>query len=93
MPLAISILENLQTNAQNGVLMGALIAGTLCGLIPLGAGARQNRIGLAISGFVACLVAGVFGGALFALPTGLVIKLFISVTQPRASKIEKLHYG
>lgn len=93
MTLAFSILENLQTNAQNGVLMGAVIAGTLCGLIPLGAGARQNRLGLAIFGFVACLVMGVLGGALFALPTALVVKVIIVCTRPRPTNFEKLHYG
>jgi hypothetical protein len=78
---------------QSGAIVGGLIAGILCGLIPLGAGARQNRLGIALSGFVVCMVSGVLLGALLALPVAFAFKVFISATEGRATKFDKMYYG
>lgn len=45
-----------------------LAVGAICGLVPLVYGLVRGRTGLAIGGFVACLVGGVALGLLLAVP-------------------------
>jgi hypothetical protein len=46
----------------------ALIAGIVCGLVPLIYGLRRGQTGLAVGGFVACLVGGFVLGLFLAVP-------------------------
>ena len=64
------------------LLIGALFAGAVCGLWPLGAGIRKRRPGVAVTGFIACLISGVVLGCLLALPTAIFFRLLIGVLDP-----------
>jgi hypothetical protein len=61
------------------VLIGALVAGAVCGLWPLSAGARNGRPGLGVVGFVACVGSGVVLGCLLSLPTAAFFRILIGV--------------
>ena len=50
------------------VFLGALIAGLLVGMIPAICGAIKQKIGLAIGGFFACVVANIVLGLLLSVP-------------------------
>ena len=58
--------------------VGAVIAGTLCGLWPLSAGARSGRPGLGVLAFVMCLISGFILGCLLALPTAIFFRVLIA---------------
>src|SRR5262245_63698520 len=62
---------------QMGVIMGALFAGVACGFMPLGAGYRRGRIILGCVGFGLCILAGLAGGLILALPLALILSLGI----------------
>ena len=49
-------------------IIGALLAGLIVGAIPAICGAIRGRIGLAIVGFVACVVSAFLLGLLLAIP-------------------------
>ncbi len=68
------------------IIFGALAVGALMGLIPLISGMVKNRKGLAIGGFVACVIAGFLLGIILALPTAIVFTLIIFLTKPKATE-------
>ena len=49
-------------------IIGSLLAGLIVGAIPAICGAVRGRIGLAIVGFVACVVSAFLLGLLLAIP-------------------------
>jgi hypothetical protein len=49
-------------------IIGALFAGVIVGAVPAICGAVKGKIGLAIGGFVACLVSAFVLGLLLAIP-------------------------
>ena len=49
-------------------IIGSLLAGLIVGAIPAICGAIRGRIGLAIVGFVACVVSAFLLGLLLAIP-------------------------
>ena len=67
---------------MNGaVLFGALIGGVIVGLIPAVCGAVKGKIGLAIGGFFACVVASFILGMILSLPV-CAIFLFLILKKP-----------
>lgn len=58
-------------------ILGALIAGALIGAIPAICGAIKGKMGLAIGGFFACLVAGLALGMILAIPVCAVFLFLI----------------
>ena len=60
-----------------GVIIGAVLVGTLVGAIPAICGAIKQKIGLAIGGFFACLVAHFILGLLLSVPVCAVFLFFI----------------
>lgn len=54
-----------------------LIAGLVCGLIPLGSGFYKDRVSLGVIGFVASAIAGAVLGLLLAIPVAIVFTLAI----------------
>jgi len=64
---------------KNGVLLGSLIAGVICGLWPLLAGLSKGRPIMGIIGFFACIPSAFVLGCLLALPVAFVFKTLISV--------------
>jgi hypothetical protein len=54
--------------AMSSPIIGAIVAGAICGLVPLVYGIARGHTGLAVGGFLACLVGGVVLGVLLAVP-------------------------
>jgi uncharacterized membrane protein AbrB (regulator of aidB expression) len=61
------------------MLIGAVIGGTLCGLIPYFFGKKKGQPTLGVVGLVCCIVAGLIAGIILALPTAGVFALIIAV--------------
>ncbi len=59
------------------MIIGAVLAGIVCGLIPLIFGLVRGEKGLAWGGFGACIVAGFLLGILLALPMAIVFTVLI----------------
>ena len=62
---------------NSAVIVGALIGGIVIGLIPAVCGAVKEKIGLAIGGFFACVVASFILGLLLSVPVCAVFLFFI----------------
>jgi hypothetical protein len=71
------------------ILIGALIAGGLSGLLPLLVGISKKQEGLAIAGMIACIVSGLILGLLLAVPVALVF-LFIILAASNAREKEEM---
>lgn len=52
-----------------GAIIGSIISGAVVGAIPAICGAIKHKIGLAIGGFFACVVASFFLGLILSIPT------------------------
>jgi Zn-dependent protease with chaperone function len=53
---------------MSSTIIGATVAGAICGLVPLVYGLARGETGLGLAGFAACLIAGVVLGVLLAVP-------------------------
>jgi hypothetical protein len=53
---------------MSSTVIGATIAGAICGLVPLVYGIARGETGIGLAGFAACLIAGVVLGVLLAVP-------------------------
>lgn len=58
-------------------IIGSLITGTIIGAIPAICGAIKQKVGLAIGGFFACVVAAFVLGMLLAIPVCAVFLFLI----------------
>ncbi len=58
--------------------MAGGVMGFACGLIPFRAGMKRKQNGLAIGAMIACVVVGLVGGCILALPTAFVFKWIIA---------------
>jgi hypothetical protein len=59
------------------LIIGAILAGIVCGLVPLIFGHVKGEKGLAWGGFAACIVAGFILGLLLAVPMAIVFTVVI----------------
>ena len=62
---------------MDSVWLGALIAGLIIGAIPAISGAVKGKIGLAIGGFAACVVANLILGMILSIPVCAVFMFLI----------------
>ncbi len=60
-----------------GAIIGSIISGAIVGAIPAICGAIKHKIGLAVGGFFACLVASILLGLILSVPTCAVFMFFI----------------
>ena len=60
-----------------GAIIGSIISGAVVGAVPAICGAIKHKIGLAIGGFFACLVASILLGLILSVPTCAVFMFFI----------------
>jgi len=60
-----------------GAVVGAIVMGAICGLIPLRIAKRNECDFLGYLGMFVCVVAACFGGVILALPTALIVGLFL----------------
>ncbi|MBQ5782670.1 MAG: hypothetical protein IIV99_04705 [Oscillospiraceae bacterium] len=58
-------------------IFGSLIAGAIVGAVPAVCGAIKQKLGLAIGGFFACLIANFILGLILSLPVCAVFLFFI----------------
>jgi uncharacterized membrane protein AbrB (regulator of aidB expression) len=72
-------MDQMDSTKLVAMLIGALIGGGLCGLIPYYFGRKRGQPTLAIVGLVCCIVAGLIAGIILALPTAGVFALIIAV--------------
>jgi len=62
-------------------IIGSIISGAIVGAIPAICGAIKHKIGLAIGGFISCLVASFLLGLILSVPTCSVF-LFLIFKKP-----------
>ena len=62
-----------------GAIFGGLLAGCICGLLPLAVGRRRGRVRLGVAGLFICLVSGGFFGLLSALPVTILFTIVILI--------------
>src|SRR5262245_12094090 len=76
-----------------GALVGACLVGCLCGALPLSVGLAMKRYGLAIGGFITCLVGGLILGVLLAGPAAIVFTIIIaSLGKPVSRRRSRRRY-
>lgn len=68
-------------------IIGSIISGAVVGAIPAVCGAIKHKIGLAIAGFISCLVASFLLGLILSVPVCAVFLFFI-FKKPKANKDE-----
>lgn len=71
-----------------GAIIGSILSGALVGAVPAICGAIKHKVGLAIGGFFACLVASFLLGLILSVPTCAVF-LFLIFKKPKTSEIIK----
>ena len=62
-----------------GFIIGILIAGIFCGLIPLITGIVKKRVPLGIAGFVSCLIGSGILGIFLAIPIAIIFTVIIAL--------------
>ena len=68
-----------------GAIIGSIISGAAVGAVPAICGAIKHRLGLAIGGFFACLVASLLLGLILSVPTCAVF-LFLIFNKTKTHK-------
>lgn len=74
-----------------GAIVGAVIGGSIVGAVPAICGAVKHKIGLAIGGFFACLVAHFILGFILSVPA-CAIFLFLIFKKPKAVEEETTNW-
>ena len=78
-------MENTDATKLVAMLIGAVIGGGLCGLIPYFFGKKRGQKTLGIVGLVCCIAAVLIAGIILALPTAGVFALIIAVRKDETS--------
>lgn len=68
-----------------GTIIGSILSGAIIGAIPAICGAIKHKIGLAIGGFFACLVASFILGLILSIPV-CAIFMFLIFKKPKKSQ-------
>ena len=63
-----------------GAVLGGLVAGSLCGLVPFSLAKKRGRKGLGIAALITCAASGVILGLLLALPVAASFSVAIIIT-------------
>ena len=71
-----------------GAIIGSIISGAIVGAIPAVCGVIKHKLGLAIGGFFACLVASFLLGLILSVPV-CAIFLFLIFKQPKKAESEE----
>ncbi len=67
-----------------GLVTGGLVAGGLCGMLPMSLALKRNRIELGIPALIMCVLFGLVGGLLLAIPAALIGTLAVAImSKPR----------
>ena len=67
-------------------ILGALVVGCVLGGVDAFCGAKKGKIGLAIGGFVACVIAGLLLGMILAIPVCAVF-LYLIYKNPKKTDV------
>ncbi len=68
-----------------GAIIGSILSGAAVGAVPAICGAIKQKIGLAIGGFFACIVASFLLGLILSVPTCAVF-LFLIFKKPKLAE-------
>ena len=60
-----------------GAIIGALVVGTLCGLLPFFLARSRGRQGLGIAALVTCIIGGFFAGLIAAVPLMIIFTVIV----------------
>ena len=60
-----------------GMIIGSLVMGGICGLLPFFIGKNYNQDKLGLAGLFACIGTGFLGGILLALPCAIIFTIII----------------
>lgn len=72
-----------------GAIIGSLISGAVVGAVPAICGAVKHKIGLAIGGFFACVVASFLLGLLLAVPVCALFLFLIFKKNKKSNETEQ----
>jgi hypothetical protein len=77
------------------VIVGAIVAGVVCGLVPLIVGLTRGEKGLAWGGFVSCIIGGFVLGLIAAVPLAIIFTVLIVKNSKvqRARDQQAAYYG
>ena len=80
---------------ETEVIVGAIVAGVICGVVPLIVGLTRGETGLAWGGFVSCIVGGFVLGLIAALPLAIIFTVLIVKNSKvqRARDQQAAYYG
>jgi hypothetical protein len=70
---------------KSDIVIGALAAGAICGLVPLVVGLIRNQTALAFGGLLACIAGGFVLGVILAVPLAI---LFVVLIVQRSKKAQ-----
>ncbi len=70
--------SNAQTAQIIGMLVGAILIGIVCGLIPLITGIVRKHFVLGIVGLLSCTIGGFILGIILALPIAVIFTVIIA---------------
>jgi len=73
-----------------GAMIGGVVMGVICGLMPLKAGAAKGRQTLGMVGFACCAISGLLLGCLLALPVAIVFRMVIGFLPPAPSPLDEM---
>ena len=62
-----------------GTIMGGLLAGTVCGLVPLAVGRWKRRVTLGVWALLFCMFSGGILGVILAVPVALIFSMITLV--------------
>lgn len=74
------------------MIIGAVVIGALCGLIPFFLGRRRGRAGLGLAGLISCIVGGFLLGIILALPLALIFAVIIAALPNLSDKAASRPY-
>ena len=78
-------MDHMDASRLIAMVIGAVVAGTLCGLVPYFFGKKRGQPTLGIVGLVCCIVGGLIAGLLLALPVAGVFALIIAVRKDEST--------
>ena len=73
-----------------GLIIGALLMGTLLGLLPLILGIKRGKVGLGVAGIIACIVGHFIWGLFVSIPVSIIFAIVILIlSRKKPEEIEE----
>jgi hypothetical protein len=75
---------------MTAMLFGGAVAGAACGIVPLLISKHRNTE-LGVQSILVCVIAGMVGGVVIAIPAAIVMSLIAYSRKPPAGASEQVH--